>query len=71
MRMRVTVGAQTVPLPDEAAKLRPLDSQTKVHTTSPKDNQTLSQQDSSPFCSKPNDLKSDSAVDAQNNKLMR
>ena len=44
-RMRVTVGTQTMPLPDEAAKPCPLDSQTKVHTTSPKDNQTLSQQD--------------------------
>jgi len=60
MCMRITVGTQTMPLPDEAAKLHPLDSQTKVHTTSPKDNQTLSQQDYSPFCSKPNDLKSDS-----------
>ena len=60
MRMRISIRTQTMPLPDEATKLHPLDSQTKVHTTSPKDNQTLSQQDYSPFCSKPNDLQSDS-----------
>jgi len=58
--MHVTVRTQTVPLPDVAAKLCPLDSQAKVHTTSPKDYQTLSQQDYSPFCSKPNDLQSNS-----------
>jgi hypothetical protein len=60
MRRCVTIRTQTKPLPDEAAKPCPLDSQTKVHTTSPKDNKTLSQQDYSPFCSKPNDLKSNS-----------
>jgi len=60
MCMHVSIRTQTVPFPDEATKLRPLDSQTKVHTTSAKDNQTLSQQDYSPFCSKPNDLKSNS-----------
>ena len=60
MHMRITIGTQTMPLPDEATKPHPFDSQTKVHTTSPKDNQTLSQQDYSPFCSKHNDIKSDS-----------
>ena len=60
MCMRITVGTQTMPLPDEAAQPYPLDSQTKVHTTSPKDNQTLSHQDHSPFCSKLNDLQSNS-----------
>ena len=58
--MRIMVGTQTMPLPDEAAKPYPFDSQTKVHTTSPKDNQTLSQQDHSPFCLKLNDLQSNS-----------
>jgi len=60
MCMGITIRAQNVPLSDEAAQPCPLDSQTKMHTTSPKDNQTLSQQDYSPFCSKPNDLQSDS-----------
>ena len=55
--MCITIGT---PLPDEVVQPCPLDSQTKVHTTSPKDNQTLSQQDYSPFCSNPKDLKSDS-----------
>ena len=60
MHMHITIGTQTVPLPDEAAKPHPLDSQTNVHTISPKDNQTLSEQDYSPFCSKPYDLQSNS-----------
>ena len=58
--MHITIRTQTVPLPDEATQPCPLDSQTEVHTNSPKDNQTLSQQDHSPFYSKPNDLQSDS-----------
>ena len=66
--MHVTVGTQTVPLPDEAAQPCPLDSQTKVHTTSPKDNQTLSQQDHSPICSKLNDLQSDSESEYVSNE---
>ena len=66
--MRITIRTQTVPLPDEAAKPCPLDSQTKVHTTSPKDNKTLSQQDYSPFCSKPNDLQSDSESEYVSNE---
>ena len=73
MRMCITVGTQTVPLPDEAAQPHPLDSQTKVHTTSPKDIQTLSQKDCSPFSSKLIDLQfnseseyvSDEATSAQ------
>jgi len=57
MRRHVTIGTQTEPLPDEAAKPRPLDSQTKV-----------SQQDHSPFCSKSNDLQSNSESEYVSNE---
>ena len=58
--MHIMVGTQTVPLPDEAIQLHPLDSQTKVCTTSSKDTQTLSQKDYSPSSSKFTDLQSNS-----------
>ena len=57
MCRRITIRTQTEPLPDEAAKPRPLDSQTKV-----------SQQDHSPFCSKSNDLQSNSESEYVSNE---
>ena len=66
--MCITVGTQTVPLPDEAAQPHPLDSQTKVHTTSPKDIQTLSQKDCSPFSSKLIDLQFNSESEYVSNE---